>query len=187
MSKTERPEGTLGMGKVAAGRRGAGAMGAPVAASLGERVRAYVQDRIDSGEWPEGARIPSEAKLVEILGASRMTVHIALRDLAAEGVLSRRQGAGTFVQPRGQQSTFLELRNIHSEIEARGHGYLADFDLTRARFAIRVRGRRRAISLSVSPEEDALRGDTHDPLATAWLDAVRLTTHRIFEEVLANN
>ncbi|MBK8439002.1 MAG: GntR family transcriptional regulator [Rhodobacter sp.] len=39
-----------------------------------------------------GSRIPSEAKLVEQLGASRMTIHIALRDLSAEGVLLRRQG-----------------------------------------------------------------------------------------------
>lgn len=87
----------------------------------------------------------------------------------------------------GTNSTMHRGDDVFSEIEAHGNGYLADFDLTRARFAIRVRGRRRAISLSVSPEEDALRGDTHDPLATAWLDAVRLTTHRIFEEVLANN
>lgn len=77
--------------------------------------------------------------------------------------------------------------DVFSEIEARGNGYLTDFDLTHARFSLRVRGRRRAISLSVSPEDDALRGDTHDPLSTAWLNAVRLTTPRIREEVLANN
>lgn len=88
---------------------------------------------------------------------------------------------------RGTNLTIHRGDDVFSEIEAHGNGYLADFDLTRARFSLRVRGRRRAISLSVSPEDDALRGDTHDPLATAWLDAVRLTTHRVLEEVLANN
>lgn len=88
--------------------------------SLRQMVRQHVVSRIESGEWAEGARIPSEAKLVIALGVSRMTVHTALRDLAAEGMLIRRQGAGTFVAPRRSQSTFLELHNIHDEIEARG-------------------------------------------------------------------
>ncbi|MBK8439033.1 MAG: histidine utilization repressor [Rhodobacter sp.] len=97
-----------------------------VALSLGQQIRNHVLTRIDSGEWPEGSRIPSEAKLVEQLGASRMTIHIALRDLSAEGVLLRRQGAGTFVAPRRIQSTFLELRNIHAEIESRGNRHSTD-------------------------------------------------------------
>lgn len=87
---------------------------------LGQMVRQLVLERIESGEWPEGARIPSEAQFVERLGVSRMTVHIALRDLAAEGILTRRQGSGTFVAARRSQSTFMELRNIHDEIVARG-------------------------------------------------------------------
>jgi GntR family histidine utilization transcriptional repressor len=94
--------------------------------SLGQMVRNHVLTRIESGEWPDGSRIPSEAQLVEQLGVSRMTVHIALRDLSAEGVLMRRQGAGTFVAPRRSQSTFLELRNIHAEIEARGNRHTTD-------------------------------------------------------------
>lgn len=96
------------------------------AVSLGQQIRNHVLARIDSGEWPEGSRIPSEAQLVEQLGASRMTVHIALRDLSAEGVLVRRQGAGTFVAPRRSQSTFLEVRNIHAEIEERGNRHSTD-------------------------------------------------------------
>lgn len=94
--------------------------------SLGQQVRAHVLDKVESGEWREGDRIPSEAQLAEQFSASRMTIHIALRDLAAEGVLVRRQGAGTFVAARRPQSTFLELRNIHSEIEERGNHHTTD-------------------------------------------------------------
>lgn len=94
--------------------------------SLGQQVRTHVLGKIDAGEWREGDRIPSEAQLAEQFDASRMTIHIALRDLAAEGVLVRRQGAGTFVATRRRQSTFLELRNIHSEIEERGNTHATD-------------------------------------------------------------
>ncbi len=97
-----------------------------VALSLGQQVRNYVMEKIDSGEWPEGSRIPSEAQLVQQLGASRMTIHIALRDLSTAGMLLRKQGAGTFVAPRRSQSTFMELRNIHAEIEARGNRHTTD-------------------------------------------------------------
>lgn len=103
-----------------------GETGSGPATSLGQMVRNHVLSRIESGEWSEGARIPSEAKLVEQLGVSRMTVHNALRDLSAEGVLARRRGAGTFVAPRRSQSTFLELRNIHAEIEERGNRHSTD-------------------------------------------------------------
>lgn len=94
--------------------------------SLGQQVRAHVLEKIDSGEWREGDRIPSESQLAEQFDASRMTIHIALRDLAVEGVLVRRQGAGTFVAARRRQSTFLELRNINSEIEERGNRHTTD-------------------------------------------------------------
>ncbi|MFT4130404.1 histidine utilization repressor [Labrys sp. (in: a-proteobacteria)] len=97
-----------------------------IGVSLGQQVRNHILANINSGEWQEGYQVPSESRLSEQLGASRMTVHIAMRDLAAEGVLVRRQGAGTFVAARQSQSTFLELRNIHSEIEARGNRHTTD-------------------------------------------------------------
>ena len=86
---------------------------------LGQQIRRYIFGMIKSGEWSEGDKIPSEPQLVAQFGISRMTVHIALRDLAAEGHLIRRQGSGTFVAPRRSQSTFMQLRNIKEEIEER--------------------------------------------------------------------
>lgn len=109
--------------------------------------------------------------------------------LAAPDLVQIREPALRELHLRRKLGTSLTIHradDVFSEIEARGQTYLKDFELTRARFSLKVRGRRRAISLSVSPEEDALRGDTHDPLTTAWLDAVRLTTHRVLEAVLAN-
>jgi GntR family transcriptional regulator of arabinose operon len=67
------------------------------------QLRMAILDRIASGEFkPEGA-IPSERKLAESYGVSRITVVKALNDLAQEGVLERRQGKGTFVRAFPQQ------------------------------------------------------------------------------------
>jgi GntR family histidine utilization transcriptional repressor len=85
------------------------------------RVKSLILGRISSGEWPEGARVPSENELVRDLGVSRMTVNRALRELQSEGVLRREQGVGSFVAEQKPQSNLLEIRNIRAEIEERGH------------------------------------------------------------------
>ena len=72
---------------------------------LGERIKQFVVGKIESGAWPEGHHVPSESELAEGFGTARMTVHSALRDLAALGILLRRPGAGTRVAPRVPQST----------------------------------------------------------------------------------
>ena len=92
---------------------------------LGERIRQFVLEKVDSGAWPEGFRVPSETELAALFGTARMTVHGALRELAAAGVLLRRPRAGTRVAARRPQSTLLEVRNIHDEIIERGHRHTA--------------------------------------------------------------
>ena len=92
---------------------------------LGERIRQFVIGKIQSGAWNEGYRVPSESELAKEFGTARMTVHGALRDLAAEGLLTRRPGAGTHVAARKAQATMLEVRNIQDEIRERGHRHSA--------------------------------------------------------------
>jgi GntR family histidine utilization transcriptional repressor len=92
---------------------------------LYERVKRYLQDGIAAGTWPDGGRVPSEHELMELLGASRMTVHRALRELSSEGVLNRIQGVGSFVQPPAPRSTLLEVHDIAEDIISRGHPHRA--------------------------------------------------------------
>lgn len=87
---------------------------------LNERIRRFVLERIESGDWPVGFRLPSESELAAHFGTARMTVHAALRELAISGVLVRRPRAGTHVAPRRPQATVLEVRNIRDEILERG-------------------------------------------------------------------
>lgn len=49
------------------------------------------------GSLPAGARLPSEPDLAKQLGVSRATLREAMRMFEAQGLLRRRQGAGTFI------------------------------------------------------------------------------------------
>ncbi len=93
---------------------------------LYERVKLYLMERIQSGEWAAGDKIPSEYELMDRLGASRMTVHRALREMQADGLLRRAQGVGSFVQGQKPRSALLEIADIADDILARGHAHRAD-------------------------------------------------------------
>jgi GntR family histidine utilization transcriptional repressor len=84
------------------------------------KVKAFIEEQILSGAWQPDARIPSENQFVEILGISRMTVHRALRELTADGHLTRLHGVGTFVAAPRAHSAMLEIQSIAEEIKARG-------------------------------------------------------------------
>ncbi|MFT8675601.1 MAG: histidine utilization repressor [Acetobacter sp.] len=86
-----------------------------------EQVKLYITEQIETGKWGIGHRLPSESELVEQLGVSRMTVHRALRELTAEGVVTRAQGVGTFVAEPAQRVELLELRDIADDILSNGH------------------------------------------------------------------
>ncbi|MDD2706164.1 MAG: GntR family transcriptional regulator, partial [Acidocella sp.] len=93
---------------------------------LYERVKQHLLDGIAAGTWKEGEKIPSEFELMDTLNASRMTVHRALREMSADGLLLRVQGAGSFVQPRTPRSALLEIHDISEDIAARGHTHRAE-------------------------------------------------------------
>ena len=58
-------------------------------------------DQIESGQLHPGDRLPPERELSETLGVNRLTLRRALRVLEGRGLLSRRQGAGTYIaQPK---------------------------------------------------------------------------------------
>ena len=65
--------------------------------NLQDQVVAQVLGLIRTGRLKAGARLPGTRELSEQLGVSRNTVMIAYERLAAEGFVSSREGAGTFV------------------------------------------------------------------------------------------
>lgn len=62
------------------------------------QVKTYVLDKIKSGVYRPGTKIPTERELSGELGISRNTVSAAYKELLLEGVLEARQGRGTFVK-----------------------------------------------------------------------------------------
>ena len=94
-----------------------------------QQVKEYILSRIEGGELQPEMKIESENRLVDLLGVSRMTVNRALRELTAEGRLTRVQGVGTFVASQKPQSALLEVRSIAREICERGGVYSCDVRL----------------------------------------------------------
>jgi GntR family transcriptional regulator len=64
-----------------------------------KRIQTSIRKRIDSGKLRPGDLVDSERELAKLHSVSLMTARHALADLAREGVVERRHGAGTFVAP----------------------------------------------------------------------------------------
>lgn len=64
---------------------------------LHTQLREVIRTKIDDGEYPPGTCIPSESKLAEMYGLSRLSVRSALAALEYEGLLHSVQGKGVFV------------------------------------------------------------------------------------------
>jgi GntR family histidine utilization transcriptional repressor len=175
--------------------------------TLHRRIRLEISERILSGEWPPGHRIPFEHELMADYGCSRMTVSKALAPLADSGLIVRRRRAGSFVARAPIHSTVLGIPDIEAEITARGEPYgyellsrkarpasvqdLADLDLADAARVLAFHGLHRAagrpfaveerlINLAAAPQAEAVDFERTSP--GAWLlEAVPWTQaeHRI--------
>ncbi|MFJ4174769.1 FadR/GntR family transcriptional regulator [Microbacterium sp. NPDC089696] len=89
---------------------------------LADQAADILLDRIRSGEWGLGQKLPGETTLAAQLGIGRSTAREAIRQLAGRGVLSTRQGAGVFVTALDAPEDWdavLRRTDIVSVIEAR--------------------------------------------------------------------
>jgi GntR family histidine utilization transcriptional repressor len=102
------------------------------AAAPYSRVKDHLKSGLAAGRWRPGALMPSEAELVARFGVSRMTVNRALRELAAEGLVERVQGVGTFAAQLHRISSTLTIRDLQEEIAARGHRHHAEVHVRRS-------------------------------------------------------
>jgi GntR family transcriptional regulator len=64
---------------------------------LYRQVKALLIRRIATGQWRPGAAVPSEMRLAAEFRVSHGTVRKAIEELAAQNLVIRRQGRGTFV------------------------------------------------------------------------------------------
>jgi GntR family transcriptional regulator len=69
----------------------------PTFSPLYQQIKTLITRSLQSGEWKPGEMIPSEMELASRYKVSQGTVRKAIDELAAENLVARRQGKGTFV------------------------------------------------------------------------------------------
>lgn len=77
-----------------------------------------LREKIVSGHFESGTRIPTELELIKQYNVSRITVRQSLQTLAEEGLIERRQGSGTYVsERRSEKRKFSEDIHLTSSLD----------------------------------------------------------------------
>lgn len=91
----------------------------PTFSPLYQQIKRLMIQALESGEWRPGQAIPSEQELAVRFQVSQGTVRKAIDELAADNLLIRRQGKGTFVASHADPRAlfrFLRLTPLSGEI-----------------------------------------------------------------------
>lgn len=141
------------------------------------QLQQQIRTKIELGRLQPGERLPPERAIADELDIARATVRQALDRLCRDGMLLKRRGAGTFVQPRKLVSDLAVPRSLSAEAFAQGRHseiLVLSAGLTQASRSLRD-------ILEVGAEPDAvirvrrlryLDGETAS-LETSWLPTDR--------------
>jgi GntR family transcriptional regulator len=103
--------------------QGAPDFGAPAFSPLYQQIKGLILKSLQGGEWKPGEAIPSEMDLAVRYRVSQGTVRKAIDELAADNLLVRRQGKGTFVDTHAEkhvQYRFLKLVPDNGDLSSEG-------------------------------------------------------------------
>jgi GntR family transcriptional regulator len=153
-----------------------------------KRIQSAIRERIESGLLKPGDVVDSERELAKLYSVSLMTARHALADLAREGVVERRHGAGTFVaQPKihfnrllgyteQMASLGLAIRSkiVSSAIVNREHEITARLGLSPSSRLVRIERVRSAGSEPVAHEVCYLEAEEFAELMDAPLEKASL-------------
>ena len=88
----------------------------PTFSPLYRQVIGLIMRSLESGEWKPGEVIPSESTLAVRFGVSQGTVRKAVDEMAADNLLVRRQGKGTFAATHRDPQTFSRFLRIAANV-----------------------------------------------------------------------
>ena len=107
----------------------------PAFSPLYQQIKGLILGSLRSGEWKPGEVIPSEIDLATRFRVSQGTVRKAIDELAAENLLVRRQGKGTFVATHAEQQVQFRFLRLVPNSGARGSEGPAQRDIVECRRA----------------------------------------------------
>ena len=90
------------------------------------QVATVVRERIESGSYPPGSQLPTEASLVEEFGVARDTVRRAMALLAEDGLVVTSHGRGSYVRADDNQEIGLSK---HAQVAAELRALIAAGDV----------------------------------------------------------
>lgn len=85
---------------------------APTFSPLYRQIKGLILQGLQSGEWRPGEAIPSETELAQRFSVSQGTVRKAIDEMAAENLVVRRQGKGTFVATHHDPRAFFRFLRL---------------------------------------------------------------------------
>ena len=88
------------------------ASAAPTFSPLYRQIKTLILQGLETGEWRPGEAIPSESELAQRFSVSQGTVRKAIDEMAAENLLVRRQGKGTFVATHDDPRAFFRFLRL---------------------------------------------------------------------------
>jgi GntR family transcriptional regulator len=108
----------------------------PAFSPLYQQIKMLILKSLQAGEWKPGELIPSEMDLAARFRVSQGTVRKAIDELAAENLVIRRQGKGTFVATHAEQHVqyrFLRLMPDSGDLSSEGPAERQIIDCRRLR------------------------------------------------------
>ena len=88
----------------------------PAFSPLYQQIKGLILQSLQAGEWKPGELIPSEIELAGRFKVSQGTVRKAIDELAAENLVTRRQGKGTFVATHNEEQVQYRFLQLHPDI-----------------------------------------------------------------------
>jgi GntR family transcriptional regulator, transcriptional repressor for pyruvate dehydrogenase complex len=144
--------------------------------------------RIVNGDVAEGDRLPSEAEIGKMFGASRPVVRQALMQLQVDGLVYARKGAGTFVRmrPPARLNDFVEPADVASYLRSFELRTAVESEAARLAALRRTRSHLKAIKDAARALEDAItRKETgHEQDFGFHMAIAEATDNELFVRVL---
>ena len=86
------------------------------------QLRRRIESGIAEGVLPPNSPLPSERELATLTGLSRVTVRKATQAMVEDGLITQRQGSGSFVSPKTRkvEQSLSRLTSFTEDMQRRG-------------------------------------------------------------------